>query len=101
MHFDLFWEQRVGGSNPSAPTIGRSLAFARDFACGLKRPQDGWAANGNLLAYSDSVMGDLAFQYDTLNRLTSMAHAGNASDDLETDPGLVCYAYDASATALP
>jgi hypothetical protein len=33
-------------------------------------PQDGYALNGNLLASSDSIMGDWTYNYDSLNRLT-------------------------------
>jgi RHS repeat-associated protein len=33
-------------------------------------PKSGYAPNGNLLAYEDSVMGSWKFYYDTLNRLT-------------------------------
>jgi len=34
-------------------------------------PTGGYAANGNILAYSGSVMGDWAYTYDTLNRLST------------------------------
>ncbi len=41
MRPELLWEQRVGGSNPSAPTIDeqvlRLAALAQDFACVLGR----------------------------------------------------------------
>jgi len=40
-------------------------------------PSGGYAANGNILAYSDSVMGDWAYSYDPMNRLSSgVAAAG-------------------------
>jgi YD repeat-containing protein len=55
-------------------------------------PPGGWAANGNLLASSDSVMGDWAYQYDTLNRLTTTAPALNAPGAFQFSLG--CYAYD-------
>jgi hypothetical protein len=41
-------------------------------------PAGGYAANSNIVAHSDSVMGDWAFQYDTLNRLAVAAPALNA-----------------------
>jgi len=56
-------------------------------------PPGGYAPNGNLLAHSDSVMGDWAFQYDTLNRLTVMAPSNNAPSADSISLG--CYAYDA------
>ena len=59
-------------------------------------PPGGYAANGNLLAHSDSVMGDWAFQYDTLNRLTVMAPPPNSPNAPSADSiSLGCYAYDA------
>ncbi len=43
----LVRDQGVGGLNPLAPTIlqHRSLGCARDFACGLGRPQAGSSSN--------------------------------------------------------
>lgn len=55
-------------------------------------PTGGYAPNGNLLAHSDSVMGDWAFQYDTLNRLTVAAPADNAPSSFVSRLG--CFAYD-------
>lgn len=55
-------------------------------------PPGGYAPNGNLLSYSDAVMGDWAFQYDTLNRLTTIIPSSNAAS-FATSMG--CYAYDA------
>jgi RHS repeat-associated protein len=56
-------------------------------------PSGGYSPNGNLLAHSDSVMGDWTFQYDTLNRLTVMAPSINAPVAFKGYLG--CYAYDA------
>jgi RHS repeat-associated protein len=59
-------------------------------------PAGGYAPNGNLLAHSDSVMGDWGYQYDTLNRLTAAAGAatlpGGASQPYANLIG--CYGYD-------
>jgi RHS repeat-associated protein len=56
-------------------------------------PPGGYAANGNVLAYSDAVMGDWAFQYDSLNRLTVLAPSENVPSQFSWSLG--CYAYDA------
>jgi len=56
-------------------------------------PTGGYAPNGNLMAHSDTVMGDWAFQYDTLNRLTAAAPAANVPSALANTIG--CYGYDA------
>jgi RHS repeat-associated protein len=53
-------------------------------------PPGGYAPNGNLLASSDMVMGDFAFQYDTLNRLTVIA----PSENVGWGYSLGCYLYD-------
>jgi RHS repeat-associated protein len=55
-------------------------------------PAGGYALNGNILAHSDSVMGDWAFQYDTLNRLTVAAPAINAPSTYQKTVG--CFSYD-------
>jgi YD repeat-containing protein len=56
-------------------------------------PEGGYTANGNLQGYSDTVMGDWAFQYDTLNRLTSAVPAPNAPSNYINTTG--CWSYDA------
>jgi RHS repeat-associated protein len=53
----------TGGSDPgtvAAPVYSYNIP-----------PTTGYAANGNLLAYTDSVMGSWTFGYDNLNRLSS------------------------------
>jgi RHS repeat-associated protein len=55
-------------------------------------PAGGYAANSNIVAHSDSVMGDWAFQYDTLNRLAVAAPALNAAASYQKTVG--CYNYD-------
>jgi RHS repeat-associated protein len=44
------------------------------------------------MAHSDTVMGDWAFQYDSLNRLTAAAPAANVPTSLQNVMG--CYGYD-------
>jgi RHS repeat-associated protein len=41
-------------------------------------PQGGYAPNGNILAHTDSVMGDWVFSYDAMDRLTAAAAGGAA-----------------------
>jgi len=55
-------------------------------------PYGGYAPNGNLMAHSDSVMGDWLFDYDTLNRLTVAAPADNAPSNYAHTIG--CFGYD-------
>jgi RHS repeat-associated protein len=55
-------------------------------------PAGGYAANSNIISHSDSVMGDWAFQYDTLNRLTVAAPALNAPTSYQKSVG--CFNYD-------
>ena len=55
-------------------------------------PQGGYAANGNLLAHTDSVMGTWGFGYDTLNRLTSAISGPNAPTSYANNYG--CWSYD-------
>jgi len=55
-------------------------------------PPGGYTGNGNLLAHSDSVMGDWGFGYDTLNRLTGAAPADNAPSAYVGALG--CWGYD-------
>ncbi len=56
-------------------------------------PEGDYAPNSNLRGYSDSVMGDWAFQYDTLNRLTVASPATNAPSAYASHTG--CWGYDA------
>ena len=53
-------------------------------------PSGGYDGVGNLKTYTDSVMGAWAFNYDTLNRLTT------ATDNQPNNPnGYYCWGYDA------
>ncbi len=49
--------------------------------------------NSNIRGYSDTVMGDWAFQYDTLNRLSVASPATNAPSAYASHTG--CWGYDA------
>jgi RHS repeat-associated protein len=73
-----------GGTDAGTPSGGSpvySYNLAGDFA-----------ANGDLLAYSDSVMGSWAFGYDKLDRLTSAAGPSSQS---------MSYAYDSFGNRWP
>ena len=83
--FTFDFSSTTGGTNGS--TTGNYPVYTYSV------PPGGYAPNGNLLAHSDSVMGDWAFQYDTLNRLTVMAPSNNAPSADSISLG--CYAYDA------
>ncbi|MGA8908099.1 MAG: RHS repeat-associated core domain-containing protein, partial [Acidobacteriaceae bacterium] len=52
-------------------------------------PSQGYAPNGNLLSYTDSVMGAWTFNYDNLNRLISGAVTPAVSQD-----SYYCWSYD-------
>jgi RHS repeat-associated protein len=75
-----------GGSNGRATN---NYALVYSYAI----PEGGYTANSNIQGYSDSVMGDWAFQYDTLNRLTSAVPAPNAPSLYVNTTA--CWAYDA------
>ena len=79
----------------SSSTAGGANAFSGGYAplYSYSVPSGGYAANSNLMAQSDSVMGDWAFQYDALNRLTLAAPAYNTPAALRNMIG--CYGYDA------
>src|SRR5450432_4029933 len=64
------------------------MGFSRKHAM----PYGGYAPNGNLMAHSDSVMGDWLFDYDTLNGLTVAAPADNAPSNYAHTIG--CFGYD-------
>lgn len=59
--------------------------------------QTGYAANGDLLAYTDSVMGAWTFSYDQLNRLggAAVARAVGGTDSL-----FYCWSYDSFGNRL-
>ena len=79
------WSSTTGGTNAStAQNYGAVYNYTV--------PAGGYAPNGNLLAHSDSIMGDWAFQYGTLNRLTVMAPSDNVPGTFAWSLG--CYAYD-------
>ena len=54
------------------------------------QPSGGYDSNGNVLAYTDTVMGAWSFSYDQLNRLTG-ATASTAPPGLGTN---FCWSYD-------
>jgi RHS repeat-associated protein len=55
-------------------------------------PAGGYALNGNIQGHSDSVMGDWAFGYDTLNRLVVGGAAVNAPAPYANT--MACWGYD-------
>ena len=57
-------------------------------------PKDGYAANGNLVASSDSVMGDWVYGYDTLNRLTGAVNALSTTAAAQYANATGCWSYD-------
>ena len=57
-----------GGSNAGYMTVP-----AYSYTITPAGEASGYAANGNLLSYTDSVMGPWSFNYDSLNRLTGGA----------------------------
>ncbi|HEY4355756.1 MAG TPA: hypothetical protein VGN16_08425, partial [Acidobacteriaceae bacterium] len=58
-------------------------------------PSGGYAANGNILSYNDSVNGSWTFGYDTLNRLLS----GSASFSAAPSQAF-CWSYDSFGNRL-
>jgi hypothetical protein len=65
--------------------LGTQVRPPRRGTCNsASRPDGGYAPNGNILAHSDSVMGDWLFSYDTLDRLTTST--GTSSMTTLTDP---------------
>ncbi len=66
-----------GGSGQPGALYSYSITDANN--------NSGYAANGNVMAYTDSVNGQWALGYDSLNRLTSAGKAGNS---------YYCWAYD-------
>lgn len=56
-------------------------------------PKGGYASNGNILAHSDSVMGDWTFTYDAVDRLTSAVPSYSTQSEYSGDVG--CWTYDA------
>jgi RHS repeat-associated protein len=55
-------------------------------------PSGGYSANGNLLSYTDSVMGPWSYSYDSLNRVVS----GSPASGNTANGGLsLCWSYDA------
>jgi RHS repeat-associated protein len=54
----------------------------------------GYASNGNLLSYTDSVMGTWNFGYDTLNRLTTAQNTATTSVSTQFAGMYGCWTYD-------
>ena len=84
--FDFDASSTAGGSNGSPPDTTYGLVYSYSV------PYGGYAPNGDLLAHSDSVMGDWLFDYDTLDRLTLAAPADNAPSPYPHTIG--CFGYD-------
>jgi YD repeat-containing protein len=55
-------------------------------------PSGSYDGVGNVVSYSDSVMGTWGFGYDPLNRLTGAAAGNDAPAGLASDYG--CWSYD-------
>ena len=76
----------------SSPDGGQSAAASYGMIYSYAIPAGGYAVNGNIMAHSDSVMGDWAFMYDTLNRLTVGGAAMNAPSTYANS--MACWGYD-------
>jgi RHS repeat-associated protein len=59
----------------------------------------GYDASGNILSYTDSVMGTWSYSYDTLNRLSTGSQTAAGSQALSSLPNL-CWNYDAFGNRL-
>jgi RHS repeat-associated protein len=57
-------------------------------------PEGGYAPNGNLLTYWDSVMGNWNYGYDTLNRLTSSKNTATTTPGAQYASVTGCWTYD-------
>ena len=79
---------------------GTSTGTSNGVLYSYKVPDGGYAPNGNILAHSDSVMGDWTFSYDALDRLSTATVTSSMTST--TDPELPnwytgkygCWSYD-------
>jgi len=76
----------------SSPDGGQSAAASYGMIYSYIIPAGGYALNGNIQGHSDSVMGDWAFGYDTLNRLVEGGAAMNAPSTYANS--MACWGYD-------
>ena len=81
--FTAYAEDMIGGA-AAASSYGTIYSY--------RVPQDGYAPNGNILAHSDSVMGDWVFSYDAVDRLTAATPGGNVPSKYSNQYG--CWTYD-------
>lgn len=82
-------------ANHSGPAVGTSMYW---YSITDSSNNSGYAANGNVVAYNDAVMGQWNFGYDSLNRLTS----GNAqTGPVASQVGqYFCWSYDSFGNRL-
>ncbi|WP_263408413.1 RHS repeat-associated core domain-containing protein [Terriglobus tenax] len=82
-------------ANHSGPAVGTSMYW---YSITDSSNNSGYAANGNVVAYNDAVMGQWNFGYDSLNRLTS----GNAqTGPVPSQVGqYFCWSYDSFGNRL-
>ena len=76
--------QSMSGGNGTESSYGTIYAYA---------PTGGYAPNGNILEYTDTVMGTWSFTYDAADRLTSAKPGSNAPSGYLNNIG--CWSYDA------
>ena len=85
---------------------GTSAGTSNGVLYSYRIPDGGYAPNGNILAHSDSAMGDWAFSYDALDRLSAATVTSNMTST--TDPELPnlytgmygCWSYDSYGNRL-
>jgi RHS repeat-associated protein len=79
-------------SGGSTATTGYGPVYT--YAVPPPTPTTGYAPNGNLRSYTDSVMGTWNFGYDTLNRLTSAQNTATTSVSTQFAGAYGCWTYD-------
>jgi len=78
---------------------GVTAGAAPDSLYSYSVPAGGYDSNGNVLAYTDSVMGQWSFGYDQLNRVTTAANVAPPAPNSLNAPApswapYLCWAYD-------
>lgn len=82
-------------ASPNSMTGGNDITSSYGTVYSYVVPTGGYAANGNLLTYTDSkVMGSWNFQYDTLGRLASASSSPASGQPSNPYPDY-CWSYDA------
>jgi len=81
--------QSMFGGGGSGATYGTIYSYG---------PSGGYAPNGNILEYTDSVIGTWSYTYDGLNRLMSAVPGSNAPT--EYTGKRACWTYDALGNRL-